>query len=126
MPQNIIIPYKPGLKEIARELRKNPTLGEKVLWREIRRSQLGCEFHRQVPIDEFVVDFYCHELMLAIEIDGVTHDISEVKVKDAKRQARLENLGVNFLRFRDEEVVNYIDRVVNEIQSWIEKKVTSP
>ncbi|NIX59063.1 MAG: DUF559 domain-containing protein, partial [candidate division Zixibacteria bacterium] len=64
MPRNIIIPYNPQLKDRARELRKNPTVAEKILWREIRRKQLGYEFHRQVPINQFIVDFYCHELFL--------------------------------------------------------------
>ncbi len=61
MSRNIIIPYNPKLKERARELRNNPTRGEKVLWREIRRKQLGYEFHRQVPLDQFIIDFYCHD-----------------------------------------------------------------
>jgi very-short-patch-repair endonuclease len=62
------------------------------------------EFHRQVPLDKFIVDFYCHELMLAIEIDGVTHGTEEAREKDLTRQARLESLGVSFLRFYDGDV----------------------
>jgi very-short-patch-repair endonuclease len=86
MPRNIIIPYNPQLKERARELRKNPTLAEKILWRELRKKQLGYEFHRQIPIDHFVVDFYCHELMLVIEVDGASHDSDDARAKDLDRQ----------------------------------------
>jgi len=72
--KNKIIPYNPKLKELARELRKNSTLSEVLLWLKIKGKVMGVEFHRQVPIDNFIVDFYCHELMLAIEIEGSSHD----------------------------------------------------
>lgn len=81
MSPNPIIPYKPELKELARELRKNPTYAEKILWQGIRRKQLGVEFHRQVPIDQFIVDFYCHEIKLAIEVNGISHNDPDVKTK---------------------------------------------
>jgi very-short-patch-repair endonuclease len=74
MAKNVIIPYDPRLKQFARYLRNNSTLSEILLWKQIKNKALGIEFHRQVPIDEFIVDFYCHELMLAIEIDGISHD----------------------------------------------------
>jgi very-short-patch-repair endonuclease len=56
---------------------ENATVSERILWQAIRGERLGVEFHRQVPLDKFIVDFYCHELMLAIEIDGVTHGTEE-------------------------------------------------
>lgn len=62
------------------------TLGEVILWQEIRNRKLGFQFHRQVPIKEYIVDFYCHELLLVIEIDGSTHDHPEVAVNDLQRQ----------------------------------------
>jgi very-short-patch-repair endonuclease len=74
MTTNKVIPYNPKLKELARELRKNSTFSEVLLWNEIKKKSMGYEFHRQVPIDEFIVVFYCHELLLAIEVDGSTHD----------------------------------------------------
>ena len=73
MPANKIIHYNPSLKEKARILRKNSTLSEIILWKKIKNKSLGYEFHRQVPLDNFIVDFYCHGLNLAIEIDGNTH-----------------------------------------------------
>jgi very-short-patch-repair endonuclease len=121
MSRNIIIPYNPELKKRARELRNNPTLAEKMLWREIRGKQLGYEFHRQIPIDQFIVDFYCHELLLAVEVDGASHDSEDAKAKDLDRQARIENRGVSFLRFQDDEVINQLDGVVEKIKEWIEE-----
>jgi len=120
MPRNIIIPYNPQLKERAREMRKNPTLAEKILWREMRKKQLGYEFHRQIPIEHFFVDFYCHELLLVIEVDGASHESDDAIAKDLDRQARLENKGVSFLRFKDEDVINRLDTVVSKIKKWID------
>ena len=97
--KNKIIPYNPRLKAYARKLRKAGVLSEVILWKEIRRKSFGFEFHRQVPIDEYIVDFYCHELMLVIEVDGSIHDLEAVKQNDIRRQNKLESLGVNFIRF---------------------------
>jgi very-short-patch-repair endonuclease len=119
MPRNPIIPYNPKLKVIARELRKNPTFSEKILWNAIRRKQLGHEFHRQMPINEFIVDFYCHELKLAIEIDGISYESEEAKINDADRQESIENFRVSFLRFDDELVKQNPDKVISETENWI-------
>ena len=100
--KNKIIPYNPKLKEYARLLRKNSTLSEVLLWQQIKNKALGVQFHRQVPLLEYIVDFYCHELMLAIEIDGDSH-LYKYNY-DKKRQGELENLGITFLRFSDFEV----------------------
>ncbi|MEM7185880.1 MAG: endonuclease domain-containing protein [Bacteroidota bacterium] len=100
--RNMIIPYDPKLKKLARELRKHSTLSEVLLWQKIKKRSFGVQFHRQVPLLSYIVDFYCHELMLAIEIDGISH---EHKYEyDVNRQGRLEEYGVRFLRFSDREV----------------------
>ena len=80
---------------------------------------LGYDFHRQKPIDNYIVDFFCNELMLAIEIDGVSHEFEEVYVKDMAREQRLESLGVRFLRFDDRDVKKDINNVLQAIESWI-------
>ena len=100
--KNKIITYNPKLKEYARHLRNNSTLSEVLLWQKIKNKALGVQFHRQVPLKEYIVDFYCHELMLAIEIDGDSH-LYKYNY-DKKRQGELENLGITFLRFSDFEV----------------------
>ena len=84
---NTFYPYNPRLKNLARELRQNMTLGEVLLWQKIRGRQLDYQFHRQIPIGEYIVDFYCHELFLAIEVDGSTHDHPDVAVSDLSRQS---------------------------------------
>jgi very-short-patch-repair endonuclease len=96
------------------------TLGEVLLWQKIRGRQLGYQFHRQIPIGEYIVDFYCHELFLAIEVDGSSHEHPEVAVSDLDRQDELESLGIRFLRFEEIEVRNSVDSVVEVIERWIE------
>jgi len=81
------------------------TLSEVLLWQELKGKQmLGYDFDRQRPIDEYIVDFYCKDLQLSIEIDGESHTHEEVAENDVVRQKRLEELGVRFLRFDDLEV----------------------
>ena len=117
-----IIPYNPKLTERAKELRQNMTLGEVALWNEIKQRKLGFDFDRQRPIDNFIVDFYCKDLMLAIEIDGDSHSSDEAKRYDANRQEILESLGVRFMRFDDMLVRNQVEKVVAEIRQWIDEK----
>ena len=115
--KNKIIPYNPDLKVLARKLRSNSTLSEVLLWQKIKGRTFGYEFHRQVPIDEYIVDFYCHELHLAIEIDGNTHDYNYDK--DQERQQRLEGLGVRFLRFSDQNVKRNMTDVLRALEAMI-------
>ena len=118
-----IIPYNPKLKELAKKLRQNMTLSEVLLWDELKQKKIkGYDFDRQKPLDEYIVDFYCKDLKLAIEIDGKSHDHEETYKADNKRQKRLESLGVNFLRFDDEEVKKNINNVIRTIEYWIEEK----
>jgi very-short-patch-repair endonuclease len=124
--RNLIIPYNPHLKKRARELRKQGTLSEVLLWKAIQRKQLGVEFHRQVPLDEYIVDFYCHELHLPIEVDGVSHDSEEKQQCDLKRQQRLEGFGVRFLRFTDDEIKESLEGVVERIREEMDEALTSP
>ena len=120
-----IIPYNPDLKELARELRRNMTLSEVLLWNELKKKyMLGYDFDRQRPIGNYIVDFYCKELLLAIEIDGDTH-IYKYDYDD-KRQKELENLGVHFLRFEDIEVKKNMWNVIRVIEDWIIKNKPTP
>lgn len=118
--RNKIIPYNPALKHLARQLRKESTPGEILLWKRLRNKSLDVEFHRQVPIDHFIVDFYCHELLLAIEIDGSTHIFEEVAIRDQARQERLEQLGVSFIRFTEKEIGASIDGVIKRLSAHID------
>ncbi|MBC9794429.1 endonuclease domain-containing protein [Sinomicrobium weinanense] len=120
---NKLIPCRRDLKEKARELRKNQTPAEKEIWDKIRKKSLGVEFHRQVPLLDYIVDFYCHEIFLAIEIDGPIHDYRPKK--DRWRQKRLEAQGVQFLRFSNKDVFTDISSVINSIRKFVEE-ATSP
>jgi len=120
--RNKIIPYNPKLKAYARELRKNSTLAEVLLWKKIKNKALGVQFHRQVPMLNYIVDFYCHEIGLAIEIDGSSHNYKYEY--DAKRQGELEKKGVTFIRFTNKElkynmfnVLLTLEEKVNELAS---------
>ena len=117
-----IIPYNPKLVPLAKKLRKDMTLSEVLLWQELKGKQmLGYDFDRQRPIDEYIVDFYCKDLQLAIEIDGESHTHEEVAKNDIIRQRRLEELGVKVLRFDDLEVKKEMKYVLNEIYNWIKE-----
>lgn len=84
-----IIPYNPRLKELARKLRNNSTKAENVLWLCLKGKQMcGYDFHRQKPIDNFILDFFCHELMLGIEVDGYTHRFEDTFVKDDLKEKK--------------------------------------
>lgn len=119
--KNKIIPYNPKLKEYARQLRKNSTLAEVLLWQNIKQKALGVQFHRQVPLLDYIVDFYCHELQLAIEIDGNSHEYKYDA--DAKRQGLLEERGVQFIRFSDNDVKKNMFSVGLSLEEAVRKKL---
>jgi very-short-patch-repair endonuclease len=116
--------YDPALKVLARKLRKESTLSEVLLWRQIKARKLGVEFHRQVPLDKYIVDFYCHEVKLAIEIDGSSHEIDTVYENDLKRQEQLESLGVTFIRFGDKMVKKDMTNVIAVLADRIAELTT--
>src|SRR5438093_9883084 len=113
-----IIPYKPQLKERARELRKKMTLAEILLWKQLKGKQLcGYDFDRQRPVGRRIVDFYCKELKLAVDVDGSVHDFT--RKEDDRRQREIEALGITLLRFWNHAVKNDIRSVLNKIEVWI-------
>src|SRR5258708_15655061 len=82
----------------ARLLRREMTLPERLLWREIRGRRLGPRFRRQVPMEPYLVDFYCPHARLIVEVDGELH--AERQVEDARPTARLESRGYRVIRFQ--------------------------
>ncbi len=122
MSRREIIPYDFKLKEHSRDLRKHSTLSEVLLWNQLKRKQMrGYQFLRQRPIDKYIVDFFCSELMLAIEIDGESHNLEAQIEKDPVRQKRLESLGIRFLRFTDSDVKRNMNGVLQRIAAWIDE-----
>ena len=115
-----ILPYNPKLKELAKQLRQNMTFSEVKLWNELKSGQLmGYDFDRQRPIGNYIVDFFCKDLQLAIEVDGITHLDEKVIAKDFVRQEEIESYVVSFLRFDALVVVNKVEAAVREIRNWI-------
>jgi len=106
--------------EKAHELRKNMTKAEIALWDELKNRKLfKVRFRRQHPVDIFVVDFYCHEIMLAIEIDGEIHSKKEISEYDDGRTHDIEKLGIKIIRFTNEQVFNDINKVKSELLNII-------
>lgn len=81
----------------------------------------GYDFHRQKPLLNFIADFYCYELRLVIELDGYTHQFEETIIKDAIKERELKKIGLNVLRFEDDEVMNDIENVLRTIEIYIQQ-----
>jgi len=86
---------------------------------------MGYDFHRQKPIDNFIVDFFSRELMLAIEVDGSTHTFEEVAGRDERKKQKLRESDVRVIRFRDEDIMNNIEGVMKVIEDWGKKHTLS-
>ena len=120
MPIKSIIPGQRISKaklERARELRREMTPAEKLLWQEVRAKKLGVHFRRQQVIAGFIVDFYCHKADLVIEVDGDIHDLQ--REEDARRESVLREMGLTLVRFRNEDVIKDLPAVVGRIRSLI-------
>ena len=105
-----------ALKPLARQMRHEPTHAENILWEAIRNRKLSnFKFRRQHPIDRFIVDFYCHEFKLAIEVDGDYHLEAEQQEYDENRSYNLNEYGVVVLRFSNDEVLYDINKVKSKI-----------
>lgn len=103
----------------AKELRREMTPAEKILWEELRANKLGVHFRRQQVIAGFIVDFYCHKAALVVEVDGDIHDLQ--REEDARREKALSALGLKVVRFKNDEVVRNASRsvVVGKIKETI-------
>ena len=118
--------YNKNLQPNANRLRKEMTKAEACLWKYVLRAgkMKGFQFRRQRPVLNYIADFMCKELMLVIEVDGITHQWEEVIKKDEIRQKALEEAGFTVLRFSDEEVLNNIQSVHSYLEDWVEKKIS--
>ena len=113
--------YNKNLKSFAREHRNNSTKAEVRLWCELlqNKQMLGYSFLRQRPIDKYIVDFFCKELKLVIETDGLSHQQENVMKKDFIKENALKQLGYSVLRFTDDEIIKDIENVRKVIEQWI-------
>ena len=120
MSKRKIIPYNPNLKELAKQLRNHSTKAEIYLWKKLKNKQMyGYDFHRQKPIDNYILDFFCHELMLGIEVDGYSHELLEIQTKDTIKEQLMHALGISILRFSDYQVTTDIENVLRAIEWYI-------
>ena len=114
------LPYNAKNKKFARKMRKNPTRQENHLWYDFLRTY-PVQFRRQVMIDDYIADFYCHKAKLVIEVDGSQHETDEGLQKDEIRTEKLERYSLTVIRFTNRSVdkdfyrvCDYIDRIVQE------------
>lgn len=113
----------PTIRQFARELRQPQTPAEAALWRHLRNRNLKYKFRRQHPIDFFIIDFYCAEARLLIEIDGGSHLVIEQMEYDKARTECLEALGYKVIRFTNDDVRYNINAVADKIINTVEKRV---
>ena len=115
-----IIPFNSNLKELARKLRNDSTLGEVLLWNELKNKQMyGYDFHRQKPLLNYIVDLYCFELNLVIEIVGRYHNYEEKYNTDILRDQELGKYNLTVLRFTEQEVRKDMVNVLRAIEQHV-------
>ncbi len=114
-------PYNRNLKQPSRELRKNMTDAERLLWSRVRRKQIkGAQFYRQKPLGNYIVDFYCPAANLVVEVDGGQHYTEEGQTKDRQRDDYLASLDLKVLRVSNLDVLKEIDAMLQVIWENVE------
>ncbi len=100
-----------------KDLRKKSTKAEKILWEYLRNRKLaGFKFKWQYSVDAFIIDFYCSKVKLGIEVDGEVHFTEEEKNYDENRSGFLSDFGIEIIRFKNDEVFNNVEMVLNKIK----------
>lgn len=122
---NMYYGAKPVTRLRAKSLRKKMTDAELIVWEHVRNRKIGFKFRRQHPIGKYIVDFYCHELKLVIEVDGEIHNFPEQKEWDDARTENMHLKEITVIRFTNDEVLNNITKVITEIVC-ICKALSSP
>jgi very-short-patch-repair endonuclease len=114
----------PELMRIAGDLRRSMTPAERILWERLRNKQLkGYKFRRQHPLKDFIVDFFCYDAMLVIEVDGEVHDADYQNERDFQRTQILKRLGLKEIRFKNDEVIENIGQVIKKIEAELKNKL---
>lgn len=115
--------YRANLKQPARQLRRQQTEAEQLLWARVRRKRIGgIQFHRQKPIGPYIVDFYAPAARLVIEVDGGQHFEPGQAGQDAARDAYLETLGLTVLRFDNRQVLTETETVMEVIRRRVAER----
>jgi very-short-patch-repair endonuclease len=113
---------KKEIQNRRRYLRNNMTCSEKLVWMFLRKQQMNERFLRQYSVDNYIIDFYCPKLKLAIEIDGDVHDLKRQKRQDKTRQEYLEKLGIKFVRIKNEDLLNNPNKAFERIENKIKEE----
>ncbi len=111
---------------LAARLRRTMTLPEVLLWRELRQRPGGLKFRRQHPAGRYVLDFFCAQLALAVEVDGFAHDCGEIAEKDEWRDTWLRGMGITIMRFTAQQVLDDVISVVEAILAEASTQRSSP
>ncbi len=121
--ENLFYGASPLIHRRAKELRKLMTCSEKILWSELSNKRLsGYKFRRQHPIHKYIVDFYCHELKLVIEVDGAVHEGLDAQEYDEGRTFEIQEFGIQVLRYQNEEVDRDVEGVILRIKESIRRR----
>jgi very-short-patch-repair endonuclease len=116
---------KLDILEKANALRKNMTNAENILWEKLKNKKiLNLRFRRQHPIDIFIADFYCHSVLLVIELDGEIHK-TQIEY-DKGRTAELKRFDIQVISFKNEEIENNIEAVIKRIETTVNHRLKSP
>lgn len=120
MPRKTRGKTSPTIVRAARQLRQEPTSAEVKLWAALRGRRLaGLKFRRQHPYERFVLDFFCVEHQLVVELDGGVHAEPTQAARDAERTEFLQSRGIRVLRFKNETVENEIEAVLKQIEEAV-------
>jgi very-short-patch-repair endonuclease len=111
----------PLIFQLSKDLRKNMTHAEQILWMHLKKGVKGLKFRRQHTLGNYVADFYCHKIKLVVEVDGLIHQDESIKIYDASRERDLKDLGCEILRFTNEEVEQTPETVFKKIEEKIEQ-----
>jgi very-short-patch-repair endonuclease len=113
---------KINIHNLASNLRKAQTPAEQLLWSKLRAPDLsGYKFRRQHPFENYILDFYCSEAKLAIELDGGDHSAIQNMNRDKERTSKLQKNGIRVIRFWNHEVLTNLDEVIMEIDAILQE-----
>ncbi len=114
----------PAIFKLAKELRKEETEAEKILWTKLNKNQiLGLQFRSQHPLNMFIADFYCAKLRLVIEVDGNIHEIPEYQGHDIARSEILNDFGITVIRFSNEQIMHDLEGTIFQIETIVKKLI---
>lgn len=116
---------KMSTEEFAEKLRKNMTQAERTLWKLLRKRMKlwGVEFEPQAVVGGYIPDFYCHEAKLVVEVDGKIHLKPGIRAKDRRRTRKLNKMGVQVIRFTNEQVIHRVYDVVRAIEFVVDQQL---